>query len=67
MRDEEAVCRWTVTTDAVTTDIEADDEDEAARLFAESERIAGIESAADLSERWAEGRGRDGAGFSGCG
>ena len=53
---EPAARRWTLTTDAVTTTIEAHDEDEAARLFAASEDIDGIESAADLRE-WAEALG----------
>lgn len=48
--------RWSVSTDAISTTVCAHDEDEAARLFAASEHVADIESAADL-RAWAE---RDG-------
>lgn len=47
---------YTITTDAVTTTIEAVDEDEAARLFARGEHITGIEDADDL-RAWADGCG----------
>lgn len=50
--DDEPSHAWTVTTDAVTTTIEAADEDEAARRFASGEHITGIEGAADLRD-WA--------------
>ena len=53
---EPAARRWTVTTDAVTTTVEARDEDEAARAFAKSEDLDSIADAADL-RAWAEALG----------
>lgn len=49
-----AKSKYTVSTDSVMATIEATDENEAARIFARSEKIVGIETSVDLANRFAD-------------